>query len=257
MVDVNVLDEMTKSVCEGYRIYWFPWGTGKNIDGPKFWTRLYNGEYIVHIDFRGDITEYESLKLNISTILEGSGLVLANTELIDDSFYGCEEKLHFEFIKTGGTSDMVSKELKQEIVKCAQANHLGFYSWGSYLPKGSIDDKQLDSNTLGIQLYIPDRSGYAAYEKVKNELTEIFVRYDICFYEEIDLNVKSGWFKELHFMKNKAYQDKIATTIVTKQQTIGTQINGNVNVTGGSIITGNENTISTTPSTTAEKADKG
>ncbi|MEA4892467.1 MAG: hypothetical protein VB085_07880 [Peptococcaceae bacterium] len=129
--------------------------------------------------------------------------------------------------------------MKQKVVKCAQSNHLSFYFWGSHLPNGSIDHKQLSGDTLGVQIYIPDRSGYSAYEKVKSELAAIFETYEIYFDEEIDLPTKSGWFKELHFMSKVAYQEKCEKGEAMASMSTGHVYNiGTINAQGGNVVFG-------------------
>ena len=155
---------------------------------------------------------------------------------------------------------MITKEAAQEIVKCAQRNHVGFYHWGSFLPKGSIVHKQIDDDTYGIQLYIRNLDGYPAYSKIKTELGNIFAKQNMFCENEIDMGVNSGWHKELHFRKNAitAKEPEVESTIIPTSNS--TQIFGNVTITDSNLITGNENTVSKTTApvqSSEEKSDKG
>lgn len=110
---------------------------------------------------------------------------------------------------------MITEELKKEIVKCAQANGLGFYSWGGTLPKGSIDYKQIDGDTLGVQIFTPDSKGYKAYEKIKDELSTLMAQSNLHLINEIDFKPNRGWHKELHYKKGgNSDMDKVKIFIV-------------------------------------------
>lgn len=155
---------------------------------------------------------------------------------------------------------MITKETEQEIVRCAQLNHIGFYHWGNFLPKGSIVHKQIDDDTYGIQLYIRNTDGYSAYSKIKTELGDIFAKQGMHCADEIDMGVNSGWHKELHFRKNAitSKEPEVEATIIPTSNS--TQIFGDVTITDSNLITGNENIVSktTAPVQSAdEKTDKG
>jgi hypothetical protein len=95
---------------------------------------------------------------------------------------------------------LLTQKLKDSIKVCANTNALGFYNWNNKLPSGSIDYKQLNDSTVGVQVFIPNSSDYEGYSKVKNELNAIFSENQMHFYEEIDLSVKNGWFKQLNYI---------------------------------------------------------
>jgi len=99
---------------------------------------------------------------------------------------------------------MLNENIKKDIVKCAQANELLFYQWDHHLHNGTINCKQLDSNLLGIQIFIPDKDGFPVYERIKEELKIILSMHDILFDNEINLRqTKAGWFKQLYFVKSQ------------------------------------------------------
>jgi len=116
--------------------------------------------------------------------------------------------------------DLLTKELKDEIVKCAQANKLGFYSWGFHLQKGSIAHKQLDGSTVVIQIYIPERRGYSDFEKVMSELDIAFGNANMQYSGMKDLGEKNGWFKELEYVadfdgRNTIHSNNSSTSMLT------------------------------------------
>lgn len=126
--------------------------------------------------------------------------------------------------------NLLIQPLKDEMVKCAQLNHLGFYSWDATLPNGSIDFKQLDGAVIGIQIYVPDNRGYQDYEKIKRELDEIFSGFRMCCASERDLGKKRGWHKELHYMTNDAYEEQLSKNNLTKSASVGNQFNAPVTI---------------------------
>jgi|GEM_PF-3147860 len=209
MVNAHLLDEKIKLLCAEYQIYMLPWGVGKNIDGPKFWTRFLNDEYTVHLVFHGNIMEYEELKHKIVTSLEESNLFLIKSEMLNDSFYGCEEKLHFhENTVTNAANE--KKAIIEELQKIARKHDILFRALlGIEGGRGWINYSQIEENDYKIQ--ISTSADFNGYNAIREDIKNVFSQRDTVLASEENYKKRAfGFQKELIFMDKDKYE-KIET----------------------------------------------
>jgi len=185
-----------------------PWGVGKDIDGPKFWTKILNDEYTVHLDFHGDNVEYAELKKKITITLEESSLIFMKSELLDDSFYGCEEKLYFkEHIATNVTSD--KKVIIKELQAIAQKHNLLFRAILDIEGgRGWINYSQIEENDYKIQ--ISTSADFNGYKAIREDIKGVFSQRNAVLFSEDNYKKRAvGFQKELIFMdKDKTTERK-------------------------------------------------
>jgi hypothetical protein len=141
----------------------------------------------------------------------------------------------------------MNENLVQDIRAYVGKRRLSAHSWGRHLPNSNcLFYKETDDDTIGVQIYVLQSERYETYRAIKDEITEIFMKYDYGFYAESDLNENGGWFKEIHFRRKAVIMEN-----QKKAESQGNINHININVAdnatlAGVNIAGNDNVVKTT-----------
>lgn len=117
--------------------------------------------------------------------------------------------------------------------------------WGIKGGNGWISYRQNNDNDFSVQIYANGK--FEDYKKQKNAVIDFFRKRNSVLISEKDIEpVSFGYYKQLEFIDNEKYEEKIRKEKVIETQlktTIQTQINGNIDTKGGSFNTGNADNI--------------
>lgn len=238
MNNTHLLDEKVKTVCEEHRIYMLPWGVGKDIDGPKFWTRLLADEYTVHLDFHGDIIEYEELKQKIVDTLEESNLIFIKSEILNDNFYGCEEKLHFKE-QTATNAPNEKKVIIEELQAIARKHNVLFRALLDIEGgRGWINYSQIEENDYKIQ--ISTSADFNGYNAMREDIKTVFSQRNAVLVSEENYKKRAfGFQKELIFMDKDKYEKiKAEREAILKMSSAQVFNIGTFNAQGANVVFG-------------------
>jgi hypothetical protein len=117
--------------------------------------------------------------------------------------------------------------------------------WGITGGNEWIAYKQMSENEYSVQIFTND--GFETYKKQKDAIIRFFEGKNIVLSKEIDVKKMAfGYWKQIDFISqseaDKRKEDRDSRSSMTPVQ-ITTQINGDVHTEGGSLNTGNAETI--------------